>query len=181
MFVSNLSRIYWYCKYILAKQLARISSNARLYRKPVKNILVLCYGNIYRSPFVEYYLQMKLTGDDIYQVQSAGFHQKTGRKSETDFVRMVKEYGVDLTHHRSKIVDRELLSWADFIVIMDGKNYKLSLQIDRGIENKLIWLGSLCKGTPVEIADPYGKNQIEQRLIVDQMAKATDCLIDHLQ
>ena len=63
------------------------------------------------------------------------------------------------------MVDGELLNWADAIIIMDGKNFKLSLLLDPEIEEKLIWLSALFLEFPVEIQDPYNKS-LEQRALL---------------
>ena len=134
-----------------------------------KRLLVLCYGNIYRSPFVEAYLKTNIRDNLDLDICSAGFFPKQGRKSSGDYIELAKAYKIDLSHHKSTVVDDELIRWADAIFIMDGKNYKLSLMLDPGAEKKIIWLGSLNSNDNVEIQDPYNKTKEEQIKIIEQM------------
>lgn len=181
MLKDQFSRIYWFLKYQYAKSQARKTALTRLKQQDSNRILVLCYGNIYRSPLVERYLKQKLDGQGVnVDIKSAGFFHKSGRASATDYVEMVKTYNIDLGDHRSTTVNREMFEWADLVIIMDGKNYKLSLLLDPTSEDKLIWLGGFCSDYPVEIEDPYNKSADEKRLIVEQLLSSSDYLIDKL-
>jgi len=181
MYRHQISRVYWYIKYFFAKKSARNKSITRLKKTSPLKILVLCYGNIYRSPFVAEYLRNKLPGEVPYQIRSAGFFPKSGRKSDEKYVELVKKYSIDLEDHESEVVDNVMLEWADAIIIMDGKNFKLSLLQNPAIESKLIWLGSLYKKLPIEIPDPYSKNIEQQKTIIDQMILSSDAFIEQLQ
>ena len=138
-----------------------------------KTILVMCYGNIYRSPFVSYYLQSLLSDELPFKVQSAGFHEKEGRLSEPEHVQYCKKWNIDLSTHRSRKVTEDLFDWADIIIIMDGHNYNMAKIMAPSISAKLIWLGGLSNRTPNEISDPYGLANKEQAIIVNQLADAT--------
>jgi len=166
-------RIYWFYKY----QVARLQSKNKSLKvlnnsSHIKNILVMCYGNIYRSPLVSSYLKSHLTDD--YVIESAGFYPKSGRKSADDYIELVKEFGIDLSNHHSTCVDKNMLDWADHIIIMDGKNYKLSMLLNNNIESKLIWLGAISSNGIKEIEDPYSKSIDEQLIIVKQLISSCD-------
>ena len=80
---NNLaSRIYWYIRYILAKAIARKLSRARLENLKPKKLLVMCYGNIYRSPFVAEYLIAKLGNNSKFEIKLAGFFQSQGENQQ---------------------------------------------------------------------------------------------------
>ena len=140
------------------------------------NILVLCYGNIYRSPLVEAYLKANLS--DNYTVKSAGFHQKMGRPSEDDYIALAHSLNVNLLHHRSTIISKELTRWADVIIIMDRHNWYKMNEFDSTSINKVIWLGSFLADGPLEIQDPYGKPLEITKKLVLQMISASNKLIE---
>lgn len=169
---KQLDRFYWLIRYKLALLQARKSARERIEFIYPKKLLVLCYGNIYRSPFVANYLYQKL--DNGYEIRSAGFFPKAGRKSAQDYVAMVSDYGVDLGSHASQVVNKSDLNWADAVIIMDGKNFKLALLIDPALEHKLIWFGALSDGFPVEIEDPYNRAKEHQRDIIEHMVNACE-------
>ncbi len=142
-----------------------------------QRLLILCYGNIYRSPFVEHYLRSRLAGTDKdIEIKSAGFHHKENRESPEDYQSIVANSGVDLSPHRSVVVNQALLDWADKVIIMEGMQYKSTLLMDASLSDKLIWLGAFDSNNPVEIPDPYGKSQSEVVAIVDRMKNACDNL-----
>ena len=108
------------------------------------------------------------------------FHEKIKRKSVEEYVNYCTKWGVDLSHHLSSRVDKNLLDWAEIVVIMDGHNYKMVRMLDPHIDHKLIWLGALSKKTPTEIKDPYGKSEAEQAMVVSQLAISAQALIDNV-
>ncbi len=151
--------------------------NARTLARPVRRVLVMCYGNIYRSPFVAEALRQALPGR--LEVRSAGFHAKTGRPSPEAHVRMSQSVGVDLSAHRSSLVSAEDLAWADLIVFMDRHNWA-RLRDLQAPADKLLWLGGLMPGD-VEIPDPYGLSPEAARVVVDRLAGCTAALVGSLR
>ena len=84
------------------------------------NILFVCTGNINRSPMAEGLLRKFLSreGRKDIQVQSAGTHAFVGSPSPPEAIKVAEIAGVDLGRHRSRPLSRELVDWADRIVIM---------------------------------------------------------------
>lgn len=176
-----IARLAGWLKYRLALLMARSDSRSRLDRIAPQRVLVLCYGNIYRSPYVEYYLRNLLGDSTAVEIRSAGFHHRSGRESPAEHIERCKQqYNVDLGQHRSQQVDRQLLEWADIVVIMDGNNFNSVRLLDSHALNKVIWLGALNPQTPIEIADPYGRQNNEQDAIVGQLSRATETLARQL-
>lgn len=152
---------------------ARRQSLQRIARRPGRNLLVLCYGNIYRSPFVEQVLRQQLSDESGWQVRSAGFHHKTGRRVEPGFVEQAQQYAVALDAHRSRQVSADDLLWADLILIMDAHNFRQVWNMDSRMTGKLVWLGSCADSTPTEIQDPYGLDSARQQLVMRQLHEAS--------
>lgn len=144
------------------------TTQARLDRGAIRRVLVVCYGNIYRSAFIAEYLR-KALGARV-EVRGGGFHSKVGRPSPSEHVRMCAERGVDLEAHRSRCIDAADLDWADTVVLMDRHNY-LALANMHVAPDKLVWAGVLAGGAP-EIVDPYGRTEADARLIVDRLERA---------
>jgi protein-tyrosine-phosphatase len=174
---DNIRRLAGWLDYRRARALARAVVRPRLKRLQQGRILVLCYGNIYRSPFVEYYLNSIRPESLNLQVKSAGFHNTEDRRSTDAYVEYCRTWGVDLSPHRSTRVTAALLDWAELIIIMDGHNYKMVKQQGTAVTDKLIWLGALSKDTPVEISDPYAQTPARQHLVVQQLANACEALV----
>src|SRR3989338_1102482 len=140
-----------------------------LKKKTPQKLLILCYGNICRSPFVAKYLKARLEKESCI-IRSSGFHPIMGRKTPEIICNAAKARGVDLTSHESTVIDHDLIKWADGIVIMDYENWQLLREYEKSMLHKVIWLGAMMDGAvSIEIADPYGKIKKDIESIFDNL------------
>lgn len=89
------------------------------------SILVVCTGNICRSPIAEGLLRGELLrrfGDGAPLVSSAGTAGWEGSPASAEGVEAAAELGVDISAHRARKVRGELLREADLIVCMAGEH-----------------------------------------------------------
>lgn len=164
-------------KLVLRK--ARTVSLKRLNETRVRRLLVLCYGNIYRSPYVGERLSQLLRGQ--VEVKSAGFHPRTGRTCAPEYIAVAEEFGVWLGEHRSRLVSEADIAWADLILIMDWRNYANLRHLAHGAEHKTLWLGAFeDRRSGIEVMDPYGQRPEQARQIVERMNDACERLADGL-
>jgi len=151
------------------------SSTEALQRRGGTSILVLCYGNIYRSPLVAHLLRNdeRLAG---FSIDSAGFYPREGRPCDARYLELLGDRGHDLSSHRSTVVSREHLEAASLIVIMDRFQWQQLSQFGRPITDKTVWLGALSDSGSVEVEDPYGLPEAEVQQIIDQLEHGADLL-----
>lgn len=84
-----------------------------------RSVLVVCHGNICRSPFGAAVLQRKLAGTNgAVRVESAGFIGPD-RPCPPHAVAVAARRGVDLSTHRSKLLVADLASTMEIILVMD--------------------------------------------------------------
>jgi len=144
---------------------ARRCSIARLRNGPIRQVLVVCHGNIYRSAFVGRYLMQHLP--ESVSVRSGGFHPVAGRPAPERHVLYSRRYGVDLAEHRSRVIDSSDVEWADTIVLMDSRNWQALMTL--GVPcDRLIWLG-VMDGGEAEIPDPDRLSDDEAAAVVDRL------------
>jgi protein-tyrosine phosphatase len=155
---------------------ARRSTEANLAGLECGRILVVCYGNIYRSPFVERLLQKGLAS--TFSVRSAGFHPVGDRPAPAGHIEKCRQYGVSLDDHRSSVITSEAVAWADVIVLMDRHNWA-ALTRHGAKPQQLVWLGALAAG-PVEIPDPYHMTDAAAEAVVARMHAACGELLKTL-
>jgi len=86
-------------------------------RPPPVTILVVCHGNICRSPFGAAVLMRALASGGV-RVESAGFIGPN-RSCPPQAVTVAARRGVDLSGHRSQPLTAALANAADLIVVMD--------------------------------------------------------------
>jgi protein-tyrosine phosphatase len=121
-------------------------------------VLMVCLGNICRSPLAEGILKSKLS-DSAFLVDSAGtgaWH--AGEQPDKRSMAIAKKYGIDLTSQRArqfKTADFEIF---DYIYVMDQSNYdnviKLATTTDAINKVKLI-LNEVHPDKNFEVPDPY--------------------------
>ena len=171
-----LARRVTYGRYFL---FARRNSHANLRRLSGPNILVLCYGNIYRSPFVGKLLA-DLLPDGEWSVRSAGFHDREGRTCREDFIELAATAGVDLRDHQSRRVTEDDLEWADLIVIMDGKNRLMLHEMSDTVGKKVAWISAWTSGFRSDVVDPYEMNASAVEDTVRRLTESTAALAREL-
>jgi protein-tyrosine phosphatase len=150
------------------------SNNAVSDAKQLDSVLVLCYGNIYRSPLVEYLLKEELSGETI-DIRSAGFHDKEGRRCVEEYQQLLSLRGYDLSSHQSSKVTQDDLDWSDIIIIMDRKNWDLLNQMDQSAVKKIVWIGAFSHDLAVEVVDPYGMGVEATENVISQLE---ECVAD---
>jgi protein-tyrosine phosphatase len=127
----------------------------------IKSVLVICTGNICRSPMAAALLARQL---ESATVESAGIMALAGYGADPMAVTLMRERGIDISAHRA----RQMMTWMT-------ATYELVLVMDRlqkqYIENRLASLYgrvyrlgenpmSPCRTVPgFDIPDPYRKDR----------------------
>ena len=136
-------------------------------------ILMVCLGNICRSPLAEGILKSKinLLGLD-WMVDSAGTGSwHVGERPDSRSVAVAKKYGIDITNQRARQFRTSDLQEFDLIFAMDSSNYQniLSHANSRDEEAKVEMIMNVIKpGYNQNVPDPYydsdGFEQVFQML-----------------
>lgn len=123
-------------------------------------ILVLCTGNICRSPYAEKVLLRMVSdgGSNKVRVTSGGF-LRSDRPSPEAAVRVAGARAVSLGEHRSRQITDEDLVDCDLVVVMEVKHERKILKMNSGRKVPVVLLGDLDPELPSrrEIEDPWGK------------------------
>lgn len=124
----------------------------KLSQKKIHRVLVLCHGNICRSP-----LAARLGTEKFPDVSfaSAGFYEECGRRSPGFVVEEAALLGIDLGLHQSKRVDQGMIEDADVIVMMDLRNRNALRREFRAALEKAVLLATCLRRPELEIRDPY--------------------------
>jgi protein-tyrosine phosphatase len=113
-------------------------------RRPPGRVLVICSGNVYRSPFAAALLQRELARYGVGEVlvESAGF-AGPGRRSPRHAVAAAARRGVDLAGHASQLAFADVVRAADLIVVMEEPHRRtIRERFGRGAKDVLM-LGDL--------------------------------------
>jgi len=84
-----------------------------------QSVLVVCHGNIIRSPFAARLLQQQLRAARALSISSAGLEAIPGRPPHETALHLASTRGVDLTGHRARRLEPEAVAQSDVIFVMD--------------------------------------------------------------
>lgn len=120
-------------------------------------ILMVCLGNICRSPLAEGILKSKVDIDDVF-VDSAGtggYH--IGSKPDSRSIAVGLKYNIDITHQRCRKFSVQDFKDFDLIYVMDHSNYNNVTALAQNEEEKAkvkLILDEVDTGLN-EVPDPY--------------------------
>ncbi|HMO40760.1 MAG TPA: low molecular weight protein-tyrosine-phosphatase [Saprospiraceae bacterium] len=89
-------------------------------------VLMVCLGNICRSPLAEGILKAQLREKELdWQVDSAGTGSwHIGESPDLRSIRIARQYGLDITDQRARQLVAQDLENFDLVVAMDRQNYR---------------------------------------------------------
>jgi protein-tyrosine phosphatase len=149
----------------------------------VRSVVMLCMGNICRSPTAEVVLKHKLVQAglaDRVQVSSAGTHSyHVGGLADARSARHAARRGYDLSPHRAQQLVSRHFEQADLILAMDHDNLALALErCPPQHRHKLCLLMSLVEGEGARaVPDPYHGGDAGFEEVLDMAEAACDALI----
>src|SRR5579864_1749192 len=138
-----------------------------------EKIVFLCYGNICRSPLAASLAEARLSG---VAIDSAGFHDQTGRSCPQKILRIGNSFGIDLSSHRSARVTHEQLAIADMVIAMDLENLDCVRQEFPEIADRTTLLGLFGTPEALTIADPYLADEAATNRICQQVREGIEGL-----
>jgi protein-tyrosine phosphatase len=131
-------------------------------------ILMVCLGNICRSPMAEGLMRAKIKKYHLNaEVDSAGFEAyHTGDAPDYRATQVMQQHGIDITDQRSRLFRKSDFDAFDRIYVMDSGNYSdvRSKADDSGQMQKVDFiLNVLQPGSNKAVPDPYygGKEGFE--------------------
>lgn len=142
-------------------------------------LLFVCSGNLCRSPMaagIARHLGQE-RGIDL-EVKSCGTIARAGMEASENAVVACQEKGVDISDHRAQPLSRELVEWADQILVMEENHLHSVNACDWRAPFKTWSLGSFIDVK--RIKDPYRRSLRKYRKARDILWRAVDEALDRL-
>ena len=149
-------------------------------------VLMVCLGNICRSPMADGLLRKKVaeSGIDV-EVDSAGtsnFH--VGETPDHRMRETAKRLGTPIDSLRARQFNQNDYDYFDLIYVMDTSNYQNVVNLARNDSDRQkvrLILEELYPGSKMEVPDPYFGGEQGFVDVYNMLDSATDIIMEKLQ
>lgn len=120
------------------------------------SVLVVCAGNICRSPTAEYVLKSKLQGKNV-TVSSAGLTALEGKPADAQAQQIASTHNIDMSEHQGRQITSNLVANNSVILVMEQRHVNDLCAHYPQARGKTFLLGKWIGDK--EIPDPYRQSQ----------------------
>ncbi|WP_104201890.1 low molecular weight protein-tyrosine-phosphatase [Billgrantia saliphila] len=143
-----------------------------------QRILVLCTGNICRSPVAAAMLETRLPHK---QIETAGLNALEGQGVEPTARSLAEAEGLNVSAHQARQVSLDILHRADLVLVMsDGQRLAVGQMAPSVLGKTMLFGRWLDGGQGREIPDPYRKSAEAFRQVHQLLHEAADSWVGKL-
>lgn len=145
---------------------------------PVRRVLIVCKGNICRSPMGEVYLRKKAFEMGLpWIVQSAGLDTTPGRLAHPHAIVEIQKYGMTLGNHTTQSLHRDLADQADLIIVMEVSQRRWITRLYPQTKAKVFVAGRFGRLASLNIADPFSGTPEDFEMCFEAIRECCDGLL----
>ncbi|PCI10723.1 MAG: protein-tyrosine-phosphatase [Flavobacteriaceae bacterium] len=146
-------------------------------------ILMVCLGNICRSPLAEGILRSKtfLKGVEVDSAGTADYH--VGNRPDKRSIGVGAKYNIDISNLSGRQFSVQDYDNFDLIYAMDNSNYKNMIALARNEEDKkkvFLILNEIFPGEDLDVPDPYYGGAHGFETVYKMLDQACDAIVEKI-
>lgn len=143
-------------------------------------VLMVCLGNICRSPLAEGILQSKLPAENYFvdSAGTAGYH--IGKQPDLRSIKVAKKHSIDISNQKCRQFSITDFHTFDYIYVMDKSNYKdiIGLALNDADKQKVsLILNETFPNKNLEVPDPYYGGEDGFEKVYQMLDKSCDVIV----
>jgi protein-tyrosine phosphatase len=143
-----------------------------------KRILIICVGNICRSPTAEYMFRHRLSSAST-SIQSAGLGAMVGQRMDPAALEILGENGIEGEAHRARQVTSSMLRDADLVLAMEQEHVSRLMRMVPEASGKMMLLDRWERRG--DIPDPYRLGREVFEHVYQRIDRAVEGWLPHLR
>ncbi|WP_084636946.1 low molecular weight protein-tyrosine-phosphatase [Mesorhizobium sp. WSM3626] len=151
--------------------------------KPINSILLVCLGNICRSPLAEGVLRAVLSergyGGDIVLDSAATGGWEVGSAPDPRSIAVASRHGIDISRQRARKIVPEDFHRFDLIFGMDRSNVR-DLKALAAVRDRIHLFLDFAEGRPRDVPDPYYEDREAFASVYRMIREASEALATRL-
>jgi protein-tyrosine phosphatase len=152
--------------------------NRQAFPSPVRAILVVCKGNICRSPLAEAYLKHRVEKHGLpIVVESAGLETSFGKTAHPLAQLVGTQGGSCSASMQRNQLHKEQVERADMILVMEWRQRRRVLKLYPQAKQKVFLLRQFYDQSVREVADPYSGTLEDFQTCFSMIKQACDVLV----
>ena len=148
-----------------------------------KKFLMVCLGNICRSPLAKGILSNKFSKLDVYidSAGTSGYH--IGESPDPRSINIAQKNNIDISSQRARKISKNDIKKFDLIYAMDKSNYKSIISLCESEKDKTkikLILNESFPGKNLDVPDPYLLDDKGFKEVFDLLNAACEIVKDKL-
>jgi protein-tyrosine phosphatase len=143
-------------------------------------VLMVCLGNICRSPLAEGILKSKVNSKKIFVDSAVTSAWHIGKSPDPRSIEVAAKYGIDIALQKARQLTQEDFDKFDLIYVMDASNYQNVLKLARNKDDrskvKMI-LNESYPSEDKEVPDPYYGGALGFENVYQMLENACDSIV----